>query len=138
MLQPANRHPQLVSDWVEVFAPIIWSACAPMTWPAAVAIDEMEFRFGRVGKPRGDKAFSVLAAIGYEAAQHSLGGRTWPRSRRSERRRRGVDDGSWAAWRADPGWVVGDGGAPLNRGRDLVEAEAATTSSADDLDGQPR
>ena len=53
VLQPANRHPQLISDWVEVFAPMIWSAYAPSAWPAAVAIDEMEFRFGRAAQAPG-------------------------------------------------------------------------------------
>ena len=113
VLQPANRHPQLISDWVEVFAPIIWSACAPTAWPAAVAIDEMEFRFGRVGKPRGDKAFSVLAAMGYDAAQHSPG-RPYVAAIEA------VGNADVPAWttflgslEGRPGWVVGDGGHPL-------------------------
>lgn len=113
VLQPANRHPQLISDWVEVFAPIIWSAYAPTAWPAAVAIDEMEFRFGRAGKPRGDKAFSVIAAMGYDDPQQ---GPQRPYVAVIE----AVAHADSQAWRsllgslqARPGWVVGDGGHPL-------------------------
>lgn len=63
-LPAAYRHGQLISDWVEVFAPLIWSAYASASWPEQVAADEAEFRHGRVGRPRGDKAFSVLAVVG--------------------------------------------------------------------------
>ena len=125
VLAPANRHPQLVSDWVEVFAPMIWSAYAPSAWPAAVAIDEMQFRFGRAGKARGDKAFSVLAAIGYDATQRpyvaaieavpSADTQAWMRLLASLERR--------------PGWVVGDGGVPLR-----AAAAAWTGGDADDGD----
>ena len=109
VLAPANRHPQLVSDWVEVFAPIIWAAYAPTAWSASVAIDERQFRYSQRGKPRGDKAFSVLAAVGYDAkarpyvaaieAVSSADIPTWQRMLGSLNGR--------------PGWVVGDGGAPL-------------------------
>jgi len=109
VLQPANRHPQLISDWVEVFAPIIWSAYAPTAWPGAVAIDEMEFRFGRAGKLRGDKAFSVIAAMGYDDSQR-------PYVAAIE----AVAHADTQVWRSllgslqsRPGWVVGDGGHPL-------------------------
>ena len=113
VLQPANRHPQLISDWVEVFAPLIWSAYAPTAWPAAVAIDEMEFRFGQAGKPRGDKAFSVLAVVGYDTA-HPSPGRPYVAAIEA------VSHADVPAWttllsslEGRPGWVVGDGGVPL-------------------------
>ncbi len=113
VLQPANRHPQLISDWVEVFAPMIWSAHAATVWPAAVAIDEMEFRFGQAGKPRGDKAFSVLVAVGYDASQQSPG-RPYVAAIEA------VGNADTQAWttllsslKGRPGWVVGDGGVPL-------------------------
>jgi hypothetical protein len=109
VLPPANRHPQLISDWVEVFAPMVWSAYAPTDWPAAVAIDEMQFRFGRPGKARGDKAFSVLAALGYNATAR-------PYVAAIE----AVSSADIQAWttllvglEGRPGWVVGDGGVPL-------------------------
>lgn len=109
VLAPANRHPQLISDWVEVFAPMIWSVYAPRAWPAAVAIDEMQFRFGQAGKPRGDKAFSVIAAMGYDDDQR-------PYVAAIE----AVSSADISAWKTllgslegRPGWVVGDGGHPL-------------------------
>jgi hypothetical protein len=130
VLQPANRHPQLVSDWVEVFAPIIWAAYAPTAWPASVAIDECEFRYSRPGKPRGDKAFSVLAAVGYEAA-----GRPYVAAIEA------VPAGDIPTWErllsslhGRPGWVVGDGGAPLKAATTTwmgAEQEIATDAATD-------
>jgi len=64
-LAAPNQHGQLVSDWVEVFAPVIWASYAPTSWPATVLLDEDEFRFCRPDAPRGVLAFVVLAAIGY-------------------------------------------------------------------------
>lgn len=123
-LQPSNRHPQLISDWVEVFAPMIWAAYAPTVWPTSVAIDEMEFRFGRAGKPRGDKAFSVLAAVGYDTFQQSPG-RPYVAAIEA------VPNADIPAWttllgslEGRPGWVVGDGGVPLR-------AATATWSGGD-------
>lgn len=109
VLPAPNRHPQLISDWVEVFAPILWSAYAPAAWPAAVAIDSMELRFGRAGKPRGDMAFAVLAAMGYDHAQRPYVAAIEAVSR--------ADIPAWKALLGSlterPGWVVGDGGHPL-------------------------
>ena len=126
VLPAANRHPQLVSDWVEVFAPMIWSAYAPTVWPMAVAIDEREFRYGRVGMPRGDKAFSVLAVVGYDAAQPAPG-RAYVAAIEA------VPHADTQAWTAllgglegRPGWVVGDGGVPLRA------AASVWASSAED------
>lgn len=122
----ANRHPQLVSDWVEVFAPMIWSSYAPRRWPAAVAIDEMEFRHGRPGKPRGDKAFSVLAAVGYDTAGPGSG-RPYVAAIEA------VPHATLQAWKVllesmegRPGWVVGDGGHPL-RAATMAWAQAEAT-----------
>ena len=64
-LAAPNQHGQLVSDWVEVFGPVIWASYAPTSWSAAVLLDEDEFRFCRPGKARGVLAFVVLAAVGY-------------------------------------------------------------------------
>ncbi len=92
---------------------MIWSSYAPRRWPAAVAIDEMEFRHGRPGKPRGDKAFSVLAAVGYDAVGAGPG-RPYVAAIQA------VPHANLAAWKdllesleGRPGWVVGDGGHPL-------------------------
>ena len=74
-----------------------------------MAIDECEFRYSQPGKPRGDRAFSVLAAVGYEAA-----GRPYVAVIEA------VPSGDIATWerllsslQGRPGWVVGDRGAPL-------------------------
>lgn len=121
VLAPANRHPQLISDWVEVFAPMIWSVYAPTAWPAAVAIDEMQFRFGRAGKGRGDKAFSVLVAMGYDATQRPYVAAIEAVS--------SADTQAWTTLLGSldgrPGWVVGDGGVPLR-------AAAAVWAGGDD------
>lgn len=67
-LAPPNSHGQLISDWVDVFAPVIWRSYAPKSWTTAVLLDEDEFRFARPGAPRGVLAFVVLAAVGYTPA----------------------------------------------------------------------
>jgi hypothetical protein len=127
VLQPANRHPQLISDWVEVFAPILWAAYAPTVWPTSVAIDEMEFRFSQTGKPRGDKAFSVLAAVGYDNS-----GRPYVAAIEA------VGNADVQAWttllgslEGRPGWVVGDGGVPL---RAAANAWASSEPSSLEFD----
>ena len=48
-----------------MFGPVIWASYAPTSWPAAVLLDEDEFRFCRPGAARGVLAFDVLAAVGY-------------------------------------------------------------------------
>lgn len=64
-----NRHAQLVSDWVAVFAPVIWQAHAPTTWPGRLLLDEFGFRAGASpANLRGTPLFSVLGAVGYPAA----------------------------------------------------------------------
>lgn len=105
-LPPPNSHGQLVSDWVDVFAPVIWHCYAPTSWPAAVLLDEDEFRFSRRGEPRGVLAFVVLAAVGYTpaGAPFVLSAEAVPR-------------GTVPAWRAflrrldgTPELIVADGG----------------------------
>lgn len=65
VLAAPNAHGQLVADWVQVFAPIIWGAYAPTGWSGAVLLDEAQFWFSRSGAPRGVLAFVVLGAVGY-------------------------------------------------------------------------
>lgn len=69
VLPPANEHGQLVSDWVEVFAPVIWEAYAPTAWPQRVVLDDTGFRLPRgTARTRGAavaSGFSVLCAMGY-------------------------------------------------------------------------
>jgi hypothetical protein len=74
-----------------------------------VAIDELEFRHGRLGRPRGDKAFSVLCAVGYGDFQRPYVAaiEAVPRA----------DSQAWTrlpgSLEGRPAWVVGDGGHPL-------------------------
>jgi len=67
-----NRHGQLVADWVEVFAPVIWEACAARalaSWPARLVLDERGFRGPHTtANRRGEQLFSVLGAVGYPRA----------------------------------------------------------------------
>lgn len=60
----ANDHGQLVSDWVDVYAPVIWDAYAPTAWPKEAILDEDEMRYSVPGKARGELAFLVLAVMG--------------------------------------------------------------------------
>ena len=64
-LPPPNAHGQIVSDWVEVFAPVIWAAYAPPSWPERLLLDECGFRFSKPGRSRGEHAFHVLGVVGY-------------------------------------------------------------------------
>lgn len=66
-LAAANRHGQLVSDWVDTFAPVIWDAYAPKQWPPHLLLDSDDFRYKAAGQTRGVHAFHVLAALGYDA-----------------------------------------------------------------------
>ena len=68
VLAAPTRHGQLVSDWVDVFAPVIWEAYAPTSWPPTLLLDDAEFRLARPGVPRGVLAFVVLVALGFTTA----------------------------------------------------------------------
>lgn len=65
-----NRHGQLVANWVDVFAPVIWAAYAPTSWPEWMVMDAVPFEVKT--KPPGVSptakipAFTVLAVMGYE------------------------------------------------------------------------
>lgn len=108
-LAPPQEHGQLVSDWVEVFAPVIWAAYAPVRWPQWVLIDDTGFRVSRPGRARGEEAFSVLAAVGYGPGQR-------PQVVALEAVA-AVDIPTWTAFlrllKGTPALVVGDGGLPL-------------------------
>jgi hypothetical protein len=113
---PANAHAGLVSDWVEVFAPLIWAVHAPAEWPRRLVLDSAEFRHGSPGKARGEAAFSVLAAMGYHRD-----GRSYVAAIEA------VPSATQAAWRAflasltgRPDWVVTDGGPELAGVTDAV------------------
>jgi hypothetical protein len=109
VLAPPNEHAQLVSDWVEVFAPVIWSAHAPTRWPAWLLVDDTQFRVTKAGSARGESAFSVLGALGYGPGQRPqlVAIEAVPV----------VDAVAWQALlrslKGTPTLVVGDGGLPL-------------------------
>jgi len=109
VLAAPNTHAQLVSDWVEVFAPVIWAGYAPSKWPAWVLIDDTQFRVTAAGKPRGENAFAVLGAVGYGPGQR-------PRLVAIEAVPV-VDSPTWVEFlrslKGTPSLVVGDGGLPL-------------------------
>lgn len=67
-----SRHGQLVQDWVEVFAPVVFEPLRRGRWldGASVVIDHLGFRvrdFNDQGRPKvGPVAFNVLAAMSYD------------------------------------------------------------------------
>lgn len=109
VLAPRNEHAQLISDWVEVFAPVVWAAYAPTRWPPWALIDDTSFRVTRADKPRGESAFAVLGAVGYGPGERPqlVAIEAVPV----------VDTAAWLGFlrslKGTPTLVVGDGGLPL-------------------------
>ena len=74
-----SAHGQLVADWVELFAPVVFAAQRPGSWPAhgSLLLDHIPFRIraedasGR-GIPGGTVAFDVFCAVGYRAGKPRL------------------------------------------------------------------
>lgn len=108
-LEPANRHGQLVSDWVLVFAPVIWAAYAARRPERWLALDDTTLMVLPTGATRSVRAFCVLAVVGSDPTVSPgkvVAVRAFPRR-------------DAAAWRATlrplatPDIVVGDGGTPL-------------------------
>jgi hypothetical protein len=74
-----SAHGQLVADWVELFAPVVFAAHRPACWPAhgSLLLDHIPFRIraedasGR-GIPGGTVAFDVFCAVGYRAGKPRL------------------------------------------------------------------
>lgn len=65
-----NSHGQIVCNWVDVFADVIWDHYAPKAWPKQLVLDAGEFRTSAmlptgVRSSRNLRAFFVLAAVGY-------------------------------------------------------------------------
>jgi hypothetical protein len=64
----------LIHDWVEVFAPVIFEEFGPKEWPPIVLLDELSFKrsaYRKNGKliPGGKPLFSILGAVGYTQAR---------------------------------------------------------------------
>lgn len=74
-----TAHGQLVADWVELFAPVVFAPHGPTAWPAegSLLLDHIPFRIraedasGR-GIPGGTVAFDVFCAVGYRAGRPRL------------------------------------------------------------------
>jgi Transposase, Mutator family len=74
-----SAHGQLVADWVELFAPVVFAPQRPTAWPAegSLLLDHTPFRIraedasGR-GIPGGTVAFDVFCAVGYRAGKPRL------------------------------------------------------------------
>jgi hypothetical protein len=74
-----SDHGQLVADWVEVFAPVVFASHRPRAWPAegSLLLDHLPFRvraLDAAGKriPAGRVAFDVFCAVGYVAGKPRL------------------------------------------------------------------
>lgn len=74
-----SAHGQLVADWVELFAPVVFEPHRARAWPAegSLLLDHLPFRIraedsaGR-GIPGGRVAFDVFCAVGYRAGKPKL------------------------------------------------------------------
>lgn len=110
-LAAPNSHGQLVSDWVETFAPVIWAHYAPTTWPRDVMADSFELRRPVPGLPRGASAFHVLAVAGTDPAV--LVGRPYIAAIAAVPRATTLAwSGLMASLDGQPQWLVADGGTP--------------------------
>lgn len=74
-----SDHGQLVADWVELFAPVVFAARRPTTWPAegSLLLDHLPLRvraLDAAGRriPAGRVAFDVFCAVGYRAGKPRL------------------------------------------------------------------
>lgn len=69
-----TRHGQLVADWVEVFAPVVFEPRQPSAWPEAssLLLDDLPFSVRDPATGRFRIAFRVFCAAGFEAGQPKL------------------------------------------------------------------
>jgi hypothetical protein len=85
-----TRHRQLVADWVEVFAPVVFEPHRPSAWPTAgsLLLDDLPFFVRDPATGRFRIAFRVICAAGFEpGAPEAVA-------------RRGLPDASQANWEA--------------------------------------
>lgn len=71
-----TTHGQLIADWVEVFAPVVYEPYHDFDWPSAgsLLLDELPFRLN-TGVPGGASSFSILAAMGWDERTRTM--RLW-------------------------------------------------------------
>jgi hypothetical protein len=74
-----SAHGQLVADWVEVFAPVVFEPHRPTAWPGegSLLLDHLPFRIRALDGsgapiPGGRVAFDVFCAVGYRAGTPRL------------------------------------------------------------------
>lgn len=74
-----SDHGQLVADWVELFAPVVFEPRRPTAWPAegSLLLDHLPFRVRALDAsgrriPAGRVAFNVFCAVGYRAGKPRL------------------------------------------------------------------
>jgi hypothetical protein len=74
-----SDHGQLVADWVELFAPVVFEPHRPSAWPTegSLLLDHLPFRvraLDAAGRriPAGRVAFDVFCAVGYVAGRPRL------------------------------------------------------------------
>lgn len=72
----SSNHGQLVGDWVEVFAPVVFEPYRPDDWPdtGTLVLDHLPFRVRALNAsgqriPGGRVVFDVFAAMGYERGE---------------------------------------------------------------------
>lgn len=104
-LAPATQHGQLVSDWVDVFAPVIWQHYAPKQWPGSVVLDDDTLNYSLAGGGGSVVAFYVLGAMAYTENGRPYVAAIEAVPRRSKK--------GWARFLGtlprQPRWVVTDG-----------------------------
>jgi len=69
-----TRHGQLVADWVEVFAPVVFESHRPCAWPTAgsLLLDDLPFSVRDPATGRFRIAFRVFCAAGFERGRPKL------------------------------------------------------------------
>jgi len=69
-----TRHGQLVMDWVEVFAPVVFEAHRPRSWPVtgSLLLDDLPFSVRDPATGRFRIAFKVFCAVGFELDRPKL------------------------------------------------------------------
>ena len=94
-----TRQGQLVGDWVEVFAPVVFEPHRPIAWPTAgsLLLDDLPFSVRDPATGRFRIAFRVFCAAGFEGG--------WPKLWRVE----AFPDASQASWES---FLRGLDGAP--------------------------
>jgi hypothetical protein len=74
-----SDHGQLLADWVEVFAPVVFEAYRPAAWPTegSLLLDHLPFRVRALDAggrriPAGKVAFDVFCGVGFYAGKPRL------------------------------------------------------------------